>query len=115
MVVLLHVLRLAFATSIVSACSSCEGGVKTSVYPRFTRRMQPESLDTTTQPKGPLNWGEINFIHTSDSHGWLEGHIKERNYGADWGDFVSFVKHMQDKAANKSVDLLLIDTGGSSL
>ncbi|KAJ5598370.1 hypothetical protein N7537_008454 [Penicillium hordei] len=73
--------------------------------------MQPESLDATTQPKGPLNWGEINFIHTSDTHGWLEGHVKERNYGADWGDFVSFAKHMQDKAVEKNVDLLLIDTG----
>ncbi|KAJ5346606.1 hypothetical protein N7541_009088 [Penicillium brevicompactum] len=73
--------------------------------------MQPEAQDAFTQPKRPLNWGEINFIHTSDSHGWLEGHIKERNYGADWGDFVSFTKHMKDQAANKNVDLLLIDTG----
>ncbi|KAJ6002211.1 hypothetical protein N7499_001924 [Penicillium canescens] len=73
--------------------------------------MQPGALDAVTKPKGPLNWGQINFIHTSDTHGWLEGHIKERNYGADWGDFVSFTKHMQDKAAKKKVDLLLIDTG----
>lgn len=73
--------------------------------------MQPEAQDAATPPKKPLNWGEINFIHTSDSHGWLEGHIKERNYGADWGDFVSFIHHMKDQATDKNVDLLLIDTG----
>ncbi|KAJ6021302.1 hypothetical protein N7540_006806 [Penicillium herquei] len=73
--------------------------------------MQPESVNATGQPRGPLIWGQINFIHTSDSHGWLEGHIKERNYGADWGDFVSFTKHMRDKADQQKVDLLLIDTG----
>jgi hypothetical protein len=47
----------------------------------------------------------------TDTHGWLEGHIKEQNYGADWGDFVSFSKHMQHTAGNLGVDLLLIDTG----
>ena len=115
MAVLSRFLNLALAISIVSACSSCEEEGGSSVYPRFTRRMQPEALDAVTQPKGPLSWGEINFLHTSDTHGWLEGHIKERNYGADWGDFVSFAKHMKDKAANKGVDLLLIDTGALAL
>ena len=36
--------------------------------------------------------GQLNVIHTTDTHGWLEGHILEKNYGADWGDFVSFTK-----------------------
>jgi 2',3'-cyclic-nucleotide 2'-phosphodiesterase (5'-nucleotidase family) len=30
------------------------------------------------------NQGQLNFLDTSDTHGWLEGHIKEQNYGADW-------------------------------
>ena len=47
----------------------------------------------------------------TDTHGWLEGHLKEQNYGADWGDFVSFSTHMQHKAGNLGVDLLLVDTG----
>jgi hypothetical protein len=42
-----------------------------------------------------------------------EGHLKEQNYGADWGDYVSFVKHMRTKAKNYDVDLLLVDTGVS--
>ncbi|PYH89803.1 hypothetical protein BO71DRAFT_362710 [Aspergillus ellipticus CBS 707.79] len=73
--------------------------------------MQPGDVAAETGPKGPLPWGQINFIHTTDSHGWLEGHIKERNYGADWGDFQSFVEHMRRKADDLDVDLLVIDTG----
>ena len=73
--------------------------------------MQPESLNATAKPRGPLEWGQINFLQTTDTHGWLEGHLKERNYGADWGDFVAFVSHMRQKADRLKVDLLLIDTG----
>jgi 2',3'-cyclic-nucleotide 2'-phosphodiesterase (5'-nucleotidase family) len=73
--------------------------------------MQPDALNATTKPRAPLEWGQLNFLHTTDTHGWLEGHLKEHNYGADWGDFVSFTKHMRQKAAELDVDLLLVDTG----
>ena len=53
---------------------------------------------------------QLTFFQT-DTHGWLEGHLKEQNYGADWGDFVSFSTHMKHKAGNLGVDLLLVDTG----
>ncbi|OJJ70260.1 hypothetical protein ASPBRDRAFT_156939 [Aspergillus brasiliensis CBS 101740] len=79
--------------------------------PKIAPRMQPDSHNTTHWPTRPLPWGEINFIHTTDTHGWLEGHLNEVNYGADWGDFVSFVKHMRDKADQLKVDLLVVDTG----
>jgi 2',3'-cyclic-nucleotide 2'-phosphodiesterase (5'-nucleotidase family) len=53
-------------------------------------------------PARPLQWGDINVIHTTDSHGWLLGHTKssfpEPNYSGDLGDFASFVKHMKDMA-----------------
>jgi 2',3'-cyclic-nucleotide 2'-phosphodiesterase (5'-nucleotidase family) len=75
--------------------------------------MQPDAQNATTSPSGPLEWGQINFLHTTDTHGWLEGHIKEQNYGADWGDYVSFTKHMKQKARKLGVDLLLVDTGVS--
>jgi len=58
--------------------------------------------------------GQLNFLHTTDTHGWLEGHLKEKNYGADWGDYVSFVKDMRKKAKAYDVDLLLVDTGVSA-
>jgi hypothetical protein len=41
-----------------------------------------------------------NVALETDTHGWLEGHLKEKNYGADWGDFVTFSKHFQHQAGN---------------
>ncbi|KAF2646464.1 ser/Thr protein phosphatase family [Massarina eburnea CBS 473.64] len=73
--------------------------------------MQPEAQNATAGPRGPLPWGQINFLQTTDTHGWLEGHIKEQNYGADWGDYVSFTKIMKQNARKLGVDLLLVDTG----
>ncbi|CAE6433787.1 unnamed protein product [Rhizoctonia solani] len=70
---------------------------------------------TPGQPRGPLPWGDINIIHTSDTHGWLLGHTKnqwpEPNYSGTYGDFISFVGHMKKLAEEKDVDLLLVDSG----
>lgn len=54
--------------------------------------MQPSAQNATAAntPRGPLEWGQINFLHTTDTHGWLEGHIKEQNYGADWSVVTGF-------------------------
>jgi hypothetical protein len=78
---------------------------------RLVRRMQPDAHAAVSLPRAPLRWGDLNVLHTTDTHGWLEGHLKEPNYGADWGDFVSFAAHMRRKASNLGVDLLLIDSG----
>lgn len=73
-----------------------------------------------TPPTRPLEWGDVNIIHTTDSHGWLLGHQKssfpEPNYrlaslmslisfltpcssrSGDLGDFASFVSHMKEIA-----------------
>jgi 2',3'-cyclic-nucleotide 2'-phosphodiesterase (5'-nucleotidase family) len=101
----------ALAAIAAFACDSCYGPANPDIHTRLSRRMQPGALNATTNPKGPLAWGQLNFIHTTDTHGWLEGHLKEHNYGADWGDFVSFVRDMRQKACSYEVDLLLIDTG----
>lgn len=98
-----------FASAL--ACDGCYRPQNDVVMIRNVRRMQPDAENATTGPRGPLEWGQINFLHTTDTHGWLEGHIKEQNYGADWGDFVSFTKAMKQNARNLGVDLLLIDTG----
>ncbi|QKX63708.1 uncharacterized protein TRUGW13939_10879 [Talaromyces rugulosus] len=76
---------------------------------RLSRRMQLDAQDVL--PKRQLEWGQINFIHTTDLHGWYEGHMKERNYRADWGDFISFIQHMRDRARQLNVDLLVVDIG----
>nr|OQO29820.1 hypothetical protein B0A51_01977 [Rachicladosporium sp. CCFEE 5018] len=98
-------------SSITLACESCEHPERDVVLTRNVRRMQPESQNATSSPRASLAWGQLNFLHTTDTHGWLEGHLKEKNYGADWGDFVSFAKDMKKKAKAYDVDLLLVDTG----
>ncbi|KAL5478293.1 hypothetical protein ACEPAI_2477 [Sanghuangporus weigelae] len=66
-------------------------------------------------PSRPLQWGELNVIHTTDTHGWLLGHQKqsppEPNYSGTFGEFADFVQHMKEIALKKDVDLLLIDSG----
>lgn len=64
-----------FALSVLSttafACESCEHPERDVVLTRNVRRMQPDAITTTTQPKAPLAWGQLNFMHTTDTHGWL--------------------------------------------
>ncbi|KDQ13523.1 hypothetical protein BOTBODRAFT_160460 [Botryobasidium botryosum FD-172 SS1] len=79
------------------------------------KRSQPGATQSTAFPSSPLIWGDVNFIHTTDSHGWLIGHQKksapEPNYSGDFGDFASFVDHMKREADLRGVDLLLVDSG----
>ena len=96
-------------------CENCYGPRHDAAHVRNVRRMQPGAPNATALPRSPLAWGQLNFLHTTDTHGWLEGHLKEANYGADWGDYVSFTKRMKDKADSLGVDLLLIDTGVRSI
>ncbi|ODV59319.1 Smn1p ASCRUDRAFT_18525, partial [Ascoidea rubescens DSM 1968] len=58
-----------------------------------------------------LTFGQINFLHTTDTHGWYAGHLNQKNYQADWGDFVSFSTHLRNQIESQNSDLLLIDTG----
>ncbi|BEI83281.1 hypothetical protein CcaverHIS002_0311490 [Cutaneotrichosporon cavernicola] len=66
-------------------------------------------------PTRPLEWGDVNFLSTSDTHGWLRGHQHntwpEPNYSGDFGSFASFASHMRAKADKEGVDLLLVDAG----
>ncbi|EEB07493.1 phosphoprotein phosphatase [Schizosaccharomyces japonicus yFS275] len=64
-----------------------------------------------TELISPLEWGQLNFIHTTDTHGWLEGHLGDDRYKADFGEFKSFVERMKAIAAEKDVDLYIVDTG----
>ncbi|CEI63880.1 hypothetical protein FVEN_g9177 [Fusarium venenatum] len=72
---------------------------------------QPGAPAPVPGPMRELTWGQINFIHTTDTHGWIGGHLQEPQYSADWGDYISFTKHMRDEADKKGADLLVIDTG----
>ncbi|OLN96409.1 Secreted protein [Colletotrichum chlorophyti] len=72
---------------------------------------QPGAASPVPAPMRDLTWGKLNFLHTTDTHGWLGGHLLEPQYSADWGDYVSFAEHMRRKADEQGADLLLIDTG----
>ncbi|KAH7088496.1 Metallo-dependent phosphatase-like protein [Paraphoma chrysanthemicola] len=73
--------------------------------------VQPEAPEPIAAPLRELPWAQLNFLHTTDVHGWWGGHLQEASYSADWGDYVSFAKHLRAKADADGSDLLLIDTG----
>lgn len=75
------------------------------------RAMQPSAAKPVAAPMRDLQWAQLNFLHTTDTHGWHGGHLQESQYSADWGDYVSFTHHMRNKADEQSVDLLVVDTG----
>ncbi|PGH23005.1 hypothetical protein AJ80_02920 [Polytolypa hystricis UAMH7299] len=72
---------------------------------------QPSAPEPIPAPLRNLTWGQLNFLHTTDTHGWLAGHLREASYSADWGDYVSFAARMREKAEADGTDLLLVDTG----
>lgn len=101
-----------YFAALLGAVTAVSGIVEPYDDVIITPQQQKGAYPATEKPsRGELPWGKINFIHTTDTHGWLEGHFNERNYGGDWGDLVSFVNRMRAKADNMSVDLLVADCG----
>jgi 2',3'-cyclic-nucleotide 2'-phosphodiesterase (5'-nucleotidase family) len=72
---------LAAGISSTSACEdNCYGPTNHVEHVRHVKRMQPDAAGGAAYgPSRPLEWGQINFMHTTDTHGWLEGHLKENN------------------------------------
>ena len=54
----------AAAAHAVSACHSCYGPSSTVLHDRVVRRMQPGARNATVDPRAPLEWGQLNFLHT---------------------------------------------------
>lgn len=98
-------------SNIASACPGTDH--EHGLAPRSSRYATQPSPGTALLHK--LTWGDINVIHTTDIHGWYQGHLHshepEPNYSGDWGDFASFVSHMRLQAKQKGVDLLVVDSG----
>jgi 2',3'-cyclic-nucleotide 2'-phosphodiesterase (5'-nucleotidase family) len=49
--------------------------------------VQPSAPDFVAVPLRELKWGQINFLHTTDTHGWLAGHLSEYEYQSLLGMF----------------------------
>ena len=71
---------LALCTAVVTACPGEEGHHHD--HRHVHKREYPQV--PLAPPTRPLQWGDVNVIHTTDSHGWLLGHQKlsepEPNY-----------------------------------
>ncbi|QPG98574.1 hypothetical protein C2857_007747 [Epichloe festucae Fl1] len=72
---------------------------------------QPGAVKPVAAPMRDLSWGQLNFLHTTDTHGWIGGHLLEPQYSADWGDYISFSEHLKKRADDNGADLLVVDTG----
>lgn len=70
-----------------------------------------ERVHRPTPAVKDLIWGDVNILHTTDTHGWYAGHLNQPQYHANWGDFVSFVSKLRSIAAANLQDLLVVDTG----
>ncbi|KAA8893132.1 Metallo-dependent phosphatase-like protein [Sphaerosporella brunnea] len=82
---------------------------------RLSHAIQPQAKNPVDgQEFRDLEWGQLNFLHTTDNHGWHGGHLQEPQYSADLGDYISFVSHMRRRAHEKDVDFLVVDTGDRS-
>lgn len=102
--IFIPVISLLWSACLVLACN---GGLH--------KRSQPSATQPRGVPARQLEWGDLNILHTTDTHGWLLGHLKseqpEPNYSGDLGDFHSFVLRMKKRASQKGVDLLVVDSG----
>jgi 2',3'-cyclic-nucleotide 2'-phosphodiesterase (5'-nucleotidase family) len=72
---------------------------------------QPSSAKPYEAPLRDLPWAQLNFLHTTDVHGWLGGHLQEPSFSADWGDYISLTSHLRARADSTGTDVIVVDTG----
>jgi 2',3'-cyclic-nucleotide 2'-phosphodiesterase (5'-nucleotidase family) len=77
----------------------------------FALCKQPTAPEPFAAPLRELEFGQLNFLHTTDTHGWHAGHLLEPSFGADWGDYVDFASRLREKLESQGKDLLVVDTG----
>ncbi|KAF9582660.1 hypothetical protein BGW38_010923, partial [Lunasporangiospora selenospora] len=99
------------AASVTYAHDEDHGHVEGPHFEHLQKRVQPGVPQPKATDLRPLEWGDLNVISTTDTHGWLAGHVKEASYSADFGDFSSFLSHMREQAIHRRKDLLVVDSG----
>lgn len=79
------------------------------------RKASPTLPSPSAQLIRNLTWGQVQFLHTTDIHGWFTPHHSDSapsdSFGADWGHWVDFIRQMKDKAHQQGKDLIVVDTG----
>ncbi|CAO1629846.1 unnamed protein product [Parajaminaea phylloscopi] len=105
---------LALLAAALPTATACPGlDHEHGLTPRSSRYATQPSPGTALLRK--LTWGDVNIVHTTDIHGWYQGHLHsaepEPNYSGDFGDFYSFVSHLRTQAKRRGVDLLVVDSG----
>ena len=77
------------------------------------KRRFPKQVPRNDQQMRDLIWGDVQFLHTTDIHGWLAPHHSpaSASYSADWADWISFIDRMKAKAHSQGKDLVVVDTG----
>lgn len=88
-----------------------KAGVALLALAGLAQAIQPGAAPAQTAPLRELEFGDINFLHTTDTHGWHAGHLLESSFSADWGDFISFSERLREKLEGEGKDLIIIDTG----
>ena len=54
-----------------------ERAILTSTLALVAQAAQPGAVAPVASPMRDLTWGQLNFLHTTDTHGWLGGHFQE--------------------------------------
>ena len=72
---------------------------------------QPGAPEPYPAPLRALHYGQLNFLHTTDTHGWHAGHLSEPSFAADWGDYIDFASRLRERLEAEGKDLLIVDTG----
>ncbi len=90
------------------------GNGRTAALPVPVGNAGRANYQTESQPLDPLSaaveWRDINILHLTDVHSFIAGNRHE-GVDADYGDLVSFISHMQDRASERGVELFVINTG----
>ena len=51
--------------------------LQVAILPAVTLAAQPSAALPVSAPLRDLPWGQLNFLHTTDTHGWHAGHLQE--------------------------------------
>jgi 2',3'-cyclic-nucleotide 2'-phosphodiesterase (5'-nucleotidase family) len=86
-------------------------GGRTAALPQGAGRVDYQLESRPLQPRsGAVEWRDINILHLTDVHSFVAGNRHE-GVDADYGDLVSFISHMRDRARERGVELFVVNTG----